>query len=259
MPTSRRPSPARGATTRGSLPPGVYWRRRAFVLGIAFALVFVIARLLTAGSDASSDEQPAAEQAGGQVDRAGAGDSDGAGDGTPAADGATTPATVPTTPTLAVPEGECAASDVLVTPSVATGAIAGRDVPLTLSLQTRESEACTWQMSADSLVVKVAQGSKDVWTTRQCRQAVADQSVVVRRTVAATVQVVWAEARESTEGCTRRAGWAEPGTFTVAAAALGGEPAQADFELGAPAPETIQVTPKAKDAKKAKKSKTPVN
>ncbi|WP_408897888.1 hypothetical protein ACJ5H2_01990 [Nocardioides sp. R1-1] len=147
----------------------------------------------------------------------------------------------------------------VVTPSVAEGAVAGRDVPVTLSLQTRESEACTWQVSASTVVVKVVSDGDDVWTTRQCPQAVTDQAVVIRRAVPTTVQVVWHEARESTEGCTRRADWVLPGTFTVAAAALGGEPAQADFVLGAPAPETIQVTPKAPKTKKAKKPTTPVN
>lgn len=240
------------------LPPGVYWRRRAFVLGIAFALVFVIARLLTAGSDGSSDERPAAEQAGGEVKETAAGD-EGADATAGATSAATGPATVPTTPTLAVPDGECAAADVVVTPSIAPGATAGRDVTISLSLQTRESEACTWQVSADSLVVKVAQGAEDVWTTRQCQQAIPAQSVVVRRAVPATIQLTWAEARESTDGCTRRAGWADPGDFTVAAAALGGEPAEADFTLSAPVAATIQVTPKAEHTKKAKKSRTPVN
>ncbi|WP_158296645.1 hypothetical protein [Nocardioides albidus] len=250
MPTSR------------PLPPGVYWRRRVFVLGIAFALVFVIARVLTAGSDASSDPRPAAEQAGGRVASTGTtarADDDQKSGGRGATAPTGTGPTTPTAPSLAEPDGECDASDVLVTPSVAPGAVAGRDVPLTLSLQTRESEACTWQVSADTVVVKVAQGTEDVWTTGQCPQALSAQPVVVRRAVATTVQLVWAEARESTDGCTRRAGWAAPGTFTIAAAALGGEPAEAQFELGAPAPATIQVTPKAKHTKKQKLPETPVN
>jgi len=238
----------------------VYWRRRVFVLGVAFAVVFVIARLLTAGSDASSDEPPAAEQAGGRVAAAGdATDAESTGATAGAGStGSTAPGT-PVPPALAEPQGECAAADVVVTPSVAEGAVAGRDVPITLTLQTREAEACTWQVGPDTVVVKVAQGTKDVWTTRQCPQAVPTQPVVVRRAVPTPVQIVWAEARESTEGCTRRAGWAEPGTFTVAAAALGGEPAQADFALGAPAPATVVVTPKAKHTEKAKKPKTPTN
>ncbi|MDQ6524721.1 hypothetical protein RB608_13965 [Nocardioides sp. LHD-245] len=242
----------------------MYWRRRVFVLGIAFALVFVTARLLTAGSDARSGDQPAAEQVGGRADgQVGVeptDSTDSTGEQGAGADGsgATAP-TEPVTPALAEPQGECDPADVVVTPSVAEGAVAGRDVPVTLTLQTRESPACTWQVNASTVVVKVARDSGDVWTTRQCPQALADQPVVVRQAVTTTVQVIWAEARESTDGCTRRAGWVKPGTFTVAAAALGGEPAHADFALGAPAPETIQVTPKAKHTKKAEKPKTPTN
>ena len=40
---------------------------------------------------------------------------------------------------------------------------------------------------------------------------------------------------------------------------LGGEPASADFTLAAPAPATVQVTPKPDKVKKPKKPKTPIN
>jgi len=231
---------------------------------VTVALVFVIARLLTAGSP---EETPAAEQVGSRLSDAGDGQAGASGeaatDGTGPDGGEASPdaagPTVPATPTLAEPEGECAAEDVVVTPSVAAGALAGRDVPITLALQTRAAEACTWQVSAGTVVVKVAREGKDVWTTRQCPQAITDQPVVVRRAVTTTVQVVWAEARESAEGCTRRAGWVRPGDFTVAAAALGGEPAEAEFALGAPAPETIQVTPKAKNTEQVEKPTKPTN
>ena len=47
----------------------------------------------------------------------------------------------PVKPTLAVPDGRCAAEDVAITPSVGAGAEAGKPVTLTLSLQTLEAEA----------------------------------------------------------------------------------------------------------------------
>lgn len=273
MSSPRPPSPAgRGSAPRGPLPPSVYWRRRVFVLGVAFALVFIIARWLTAGSDGSSGDAGAAEQAGSGVSATqtvtagaegeGTKGADGKTDGTPTGPvGPTTP-TAPATPTLAAPEGTCAASDVIVTPSVAEGAVAGRDVPLRLSLQTRTSEACTWEVAPSSLTVRIAQGGTSVWTTRQCPRAVTRQSVVVRRQVATVVQLTWKEARESTDGCTDRGDWVGPGEFSIAAAALGGEPAEAEFRLGKPTAETIRVTPTPPNpeaTRKPKKSKTPVN
>ena len=278
MSSARRPRPPAGSRgprgPRGPLPPGVYWRRRVFVLGIAFSLVFIIARVLTAGSDGSSTDAADARQAGQQVPAtrtvtAGAsGATDGATDGATGATGGATAPVGPTTPTLAAPQGECSPSDVAVTPSVAPGAVAGADVAVSLSLQTLSAEACTWQVDDRSLTVRIAQNGKVIWTTRQCPRMVPRQAVVVRRAVATVVEMQW-NARESTSGCTAQANWVMPGKFSVEAAALGGEPAQSDFTLGQPTAKTIQTTPTPpatptqqatqQSKKQPKKSKTPVN
>ena len=254
------------SSPRGPLPPSVYWRRRVFVLGVAFALVFIIARWLTAGSDASSDDAGAKQAGAGvpatQTVTAGAEDPTDAGSaGTSGAATGTTPTgpVGPTTPTLAPPQGVCSPSDIVITPSVPSGAVAGRDVPLRLSLQTVTAEACTWEVGPRSLAVRISRDGSSVWSSRQCPRSVPRQSVVVRRAVATVVELTWKDARESADGCTTGAGWVRPGDFTIAAAALGGEPGQAEFTLGSPAPETIPVSPKSTPTKQPKKPKTPVN
>jgi hypothetical protein len=146
----------------------------------------------------------------------------------------------------------------VVTPSVAPGAVAGGDVPITLSLQTLSSEACNWQVDSRSVTVRIGQHGKVVWTTRQCPKMVPTQPVVVRRAVATVVQLTW-NARQSTSGCTAQANWVMPGAFTVEAASLGGEPAEADFSLGRPVAKTIEVPPPSPPVKQPKKPKTPTN
>lgn len=245
MSSQRRPPSARGRTTRGPLPADIYWRRRFFVLALAFSLVFVIARWLSGGSDAESTATPAAEQAGAQVSATqtvtvGEGTTDGATEDPADPAGK---ASAEASPTLAAPDGTCDAADVVVTPSVAKGAVAGQDVTLALSLQTLESEACTWRVARNTLTVRISQGGTEVWTTRQCPKVVPSESVVVRRAVATVVELTWPETRESNEGCTKRAGWALPGTFTIAAAALGGEPSEAEFTLVGPSKETVSEEP----------------
>ncbi len=227
-----------------------------FVLGTAFALVFVIARWLTGSSDGRSDD--VAEQAGAPVGATGtvtAGQSTATPTTTASASGRKA------TPTLAAPEGTCEASDVAVTPSVATPAEADDDITLRLSLQTLESEACTWQVSRDSVIVKISDGSDELWTTQQCPAAVPVESVVVRRSVATVVELSW-NGKESAAGCSRRTAWVLPGDYTIAAASLGGEPAEAEFRLVRPAARTVEVTPKPTATAKAtatKKPKKPVN
>lgn len=238
----------------------MYWRRRVFVLGTAFALVFVIARWLTGSSDGRSEDDAVAEQAGAQVQATGtvtAGQSSATATATVSPSGRKS-----ASPTLAAPEGTCAASDIAVTPSVAKGAEAGDDVTLRLSLQTLESEACTWQVSRSSLTVKISDGSDELWTTQHCPGAVPSESVVVRRAVATVVELTW-NAKESAARCSQRTAWVLPGDYTIAAASLGGEPAEADFTLVRPAARTVEVTPRstatATSTTTPKKSRTPVN
>jgi len=226
--------------TRGPLPARVYWRRRVLVLGSALLLVFAIARLLGAGSDASSD--PEAQQV--------------AADQSPSAT-ATTPALgVPSdsvtlhpgkhdsaqAPVLAEPTGPCADQDISVSPE-AKDPVAGRDVEIVLHLRTIEAEACTWEVSPKTLTMKITSGADDIWSTRQCPRAVPDQQVVVRRDTATSLKMTWPDARRSDDQCSVHAGWALPGYYHVEVAALAGEPAEEQFKLEAPTGQVITRSP----------------
>ncbi|GAB6985188.1 hypothetical protein [Nocardioides pyridinolyticus] len=223
--------------TRGPLPARVYWTRRLMVLGTAVLLVVAIGRLLGNGSDAASDGDEQAAQVSVET--------------TPAPSGYTDPAPTPPkrtktrtpdpTPTLAVPVGECADSDIAVTPLVKE-AVGGRDVKIVLQLRTLESPACTWSVGADVLTMNITSGDDAIWSSRQCRGAIPKEQVVVRQAVTSKIEVIWREARRSDEGCTKRTAWAMPGWYHVTAAALGGEPADVQFELTTPTAATITRT-----------------
>jgi hypothetical protein len=227
--------------TRGPLPAGVYWRRRVFVFALAATLVFVIANWLGGGSDATDDDVPTARQASGEVDasqtvtvketpkgRKGKPDRRRQ---TPEVDPALTVA----------PDGNCEAADVRVTPLV-NEAVAGQLVTIALSLQTVQADACYFRIGPDKITVKITKAGREIWTSRECADPVPEQSVVVRRVVATVVPMTW-DARESDADCTNRRSWLMGGNFTIAAAALGGEPAESDFELVSPTAETVTVTP----------------
>jgi hypothetical protein len=153
---------------------------------------------------------------------------------------------------LAQPDGPCADSDILITPAVEQ-AVAGRPVAVTLQLRTATAEACTWRVSANHVTMKITSGADEIWTSRQCPGAVPVQDVVVRRDVTTFVDVPW-KARRSDAGCPIPTPWALPGTYHVHAAALGGEPAEASFQLERPTAEVIPpadnpVEPKKKNPK----------
>lgn len=234
--------------TRGHLPPGVYWRRRLFVLGLGAALVVLVAGLLRGGSDASSATDPTgtAEQAAGVPLTPPS--SFGPTTGLTAAGGDGSgkkrrgkPASTPTTPPLAQPSGPCEAGDVVVEP-VLDRAVAGSDVPIVLELRTVSVEACTWRISSKHVTVTITSGSDEIWASRKCPRTVPVTDEVIRRDVPVRTTVVW-NAQRSNLGCPGRSQWALPGYYHVAAAALGGEPSDVQFQLVAPQREVVTVTP----------------
>ena len=255
------------ASTRGPLPAGVYWRRRLAVLSIALVVFLGVGKVLGHGSDGSSEGQ--AEQAGASTltsptatvsvtdpttepTKKGKGkkhQGKGKGNGgqasatsDPISDPTPTP---PPTPVLPDPTGPCADDDVFITPTVPSP-IGGSDVTVMLNLQTKNSQACTWQVSPESVTVNIVSGHDQIWLSKQCPDAIPTTDVVVRLASVTQVPVVW-NAMRSDDECSDRTAWALPGFYHVRAAAYGGEPTDVQFELVAPAPATVTQTAQPQD------------
>ncbi|HET7533167.1 MAG TPA: hypothetical protein VFJ83_08470 [Nocardioidaceae bacterium] len=235
---------------RGPLPARVYWTRRLLVLGVAFALVFGIGRLLGGGPDTTSDQS--ASPAAATVESPTA---------TPTPSALSTSEAQPVgeekvakkakvrTP-LPMPSGPCLDSDVRVVPAMQGNAFAGEDVRLTLELSTFESPACDWEVSAEAIAVKLTSGSDRIWTSQECPSAVPEEAVVLRQRQTTLVDVVWS-GRRSDSDCSQLTQWAEPGYYHVSAAAMGSEPESQQFKLLAPAPVTITPTPTPRPGERA--------
>ncbi|WP_028638788.1 hypothetical protein [Nocardioides sp. URHA0032] len=225
--------------TRGPLPARVYWTRRLLVLGTALALVFGIGRLLISGSDGASGEDAAAQVAADTTPTTTPSDTTLTTAVTPSGTNHRTSTPDPT-PTLAVPEGECAGTDIAVTPKV-TNAVGGRPVRIVLQLRTLETPACTWRIDRDAVTVNITSGKDQIWSSRQCPRAIPVSDVVVRQAVTTNVALTWS-ARRSDDACSKFTDWAGLGWYHVTAAALGGEPSDVQFELKAPTATTITRT-----------------
>jgi hypothetical protein len=240
---------------RGPLPARVYWTRRLLVVALAFGLVFAIAQLLghrsnggpaaqPVGATASSPASTSAARTTGSLpvatDSAGA---PGAKVGKKARTRAGTKGSAKPSPTpLATPTGPCQASDLVARPSLTGPAYAGKPVVFTMTLTTKVTPACTWNVAPTSLAVKVTSGSDRIWSSQECATALPEQAVVVRKDHPALVSVTWHGQRSDAE-CTRSTPWAEPGFYHVTAAAFGAEPVDQQFQLQAPPPRTITATP----------------
>ena len=212
---------------RGPLPSRVYWVRRLLVIGTALVLVLGIGSLLNLGSDGSSRQHdPTAAQVA-------AHDSS-----TPAADPTSKKSKhkvktrKPTTPPLPEPSGPCEPGDIVISP-VVPGAFGGGDVRIRLELSTRISEACTWELSRDSLTFKITSGNDNIWSSLDCPAQVPNRSLVLRRQTPTWTAITW-NSRRSEPGCPKATSWALPGWYHVAVAAFDGEPADVQFRLRRP-------------------------
>jgi len=236
------------ARPRGRLPARVYWFRRSLVLLTALALVFAIGRLLSGGGGSAGDaatvtastpsKTPTQQAVAGPVPIQPAG----TGQATQPA-----PSSTGAPVTLAVPDGPCAADEVTVTPSVPV-AVAGQRVNLVLDL-TGTKPACTFTVSSDTLVAKVTSGADRVWTTQDCPASIKSASVVVRSAAPTQVVVSWS-GRRSDDQCSRATPWALPGYYHLAAAAIGSEPGDAQFQLTSPPRPVVTKTARPKVKKK---------
>jgi hypothetical protein len=140
------------------------------------------------------------------------------------------------------PSGPCQDSDVQVAPAVPDPAYAGRPVRFTLKLTSIQTPACTWEVSAKSVVLKVTSGDDRIWTTQDCPGAVERRSVVVRQGRVTRAHVTW-KGQRSDSACSHSTPWAEPGYYHAEAAAFGSDPVDEQFHLFPPPRPTITPTP----------------
>lgn len=208
------------------------------VMLVAFGLVFGATRIF--GGEADDSPAPVAQPAAGTVTSEADPQAVSTGDARPQP--TATPTKKRTKPPLAMPTGPCQDNDVRIVPAVLETAYAGEDVRLTLKLRTFESPACNWEVSAESVAVKLTSGSDRIWSSQECPAVVPTESVILRKRQPSLVDVVWSGRRSDAE-CSRLTQWAQPGWYHVSAAAMGSEPETQQFELRSPAPITITPSP----------------
>lgn len=235
---------------RGRLPARVYWFRRSLVLLTVLALVFAIGRLLNGGSSPAHTAVEAAATPSSTPSASPAAGLAGPMPLRPVGTGAVQPSATGSPVVLAAPSGPCAVDEITVTPSVPS-ADAGGKVSLVLEL-TGIRPACTFSVTSKTVVAKVTSGKDRIWSTQDCPHAISASTVVVRSAAPTKVVVPWS-GRRSDDDCSRSTSWALPGYYHLTAAAIGSEPATAQFRLGVPPRPVVTKTahPKKKKQKQA--------
>jgi hypothetical protein len=245
---------------RGPLPARVYWVRRLLVLAVLIGLLGVIGMTVASGGSPDGTEAGGATQSSTSPTNPGetrtnptrvtAGPTDTAtktaGDRTRGPDGAdptqrktspdarprndkqsATPAATPTP--LAEPTGPCDPAEVLLEISVRDSA-SGEPNSATLSFTSTTTPACTIGLTAETLEIQVTSGSDIVWSSSDCSAKLPARQVVARLDPPATYPFTWSGHR-STQSCGGPGEVVVEGGYYLRAGLIGGEPAEAYFDV----------------------------
>lgn len=131
--------------------------------------------------------------------------------------------------TLAPPTGACVPSDVGIGVSVSDTKV-GETTPVTLSLTTLDSTACTLQITPTAMVLRVTSGADVIWTSDDCPDLLPARQVVVRGDPATTYRFSW-DGHRSVQGCVSPGRLPGPGGYWVEVALVGADVHKAYFDV----------------------------
>jgi hypothetical protein len=196
----------------GHLPPSVYWVRRALVLVVFLALVFVLIRVIGGGSDPKNSAASGPDQSPSTAPSV-------APTSTPTPEGKTskTTKTSETPKTSATPKDvKCEGNDVSIDVVPVSRTLAsGNSLNLVIQLSAVR-DGCKAAVDPSELSVTVTSGTDQIWSTEDCEKAIPRATLVLAKGKQSSAIVSW-NGRRSRPGCLPGQLQAKPGTYVVKA------------------------------------------
>ena len=211
------------------LPAEIYWRRRLLLLAVLILIAWLGVQLWPGAGD---DERPVSAPV-------------------PTATPSPTPEPAPTdgTTTVALASGSkvCDPESIRVTPSVPDGQKTREPVDIDLTISSTSKRPCTFTESSSDLLVVISAGKTAIWDSTVCKGALVSDDVKLSPGWSTVVPVEWS-GRGSGPACSKKEGWATPGSYKVEIGTLGGEPGKTKFIL-TPAPKPPEEEKKSDEKK----------
>lgn len=185
------------------------------MLAVVIALVWIGTQVFGGGDEARTEPKP-----------------------TPTPTVTATPVPAPTEGVLPVrltsAARSCDPEKIRVTPSVRSGQLTKAPVKVGLVISSTETTACTLTPADADLLVVISANKVAVWDSTVCKTSLLTSPVAISPGWSTLADTTWT-GRGSGSACSPKEGFATPGTYTIQAGTLGGEPGKATFTLN-PAP-----------------------
>ncbi|PZE63472.1 hypothetical protein [Curtobacterium sp. MCBD17_021] len=178
--------------------PGVYWRRRALVLGVVL-LVAVVVVLIVVGR---GNGAPAAGQTDAPTARPSAGPAAGSAPAGSTSSAAPTASATPSAP--ARKDGAaCDEDQVVLTPVVDKRVYSATEDPqIAMTIENTGSNSCHLNLGSSQQVLTITSGEEQYWSSKDCQTGGVDQDVTLKAGQELTTPAIaWDRTRSSTTTC----------------------------------------------------------
>jgi hypothetical protein len=211
--------------TVGPLPPAVYWRRRAVVIGALIAAVLVLTYSCVSSGQSAGKPRAAAPTTAASPTTQPSPTGEPLltpGVGTPPPDGATPPPAGTPAPTAAAPvdpgaagSGPCADTELQITPMPETTSVKqGVPVRITLRIKNVAARPCPRDVGASAQELYLVQGGTKAWSSDACDAPTGTSVRTYQPGDVTDFFVVW-NAKQTAGGCGGTRPWAAVGAYQL--------------------------------------------
>lgn len=188
----------------GPEKPGVYWRRRAMVIGVLLLIVVVVVLIVVGRGGASAD--PGSSPASASASSAGPSSSPRA---TPSAaaspsGSASASASSSAPASSSAKDGStCAKEQIELTPVVDKTSYGPTEDPkIAMSIKNTGSNSCHMDLGSSQQVLTISSGEEQYWSSKDCQTGGTNQDVTIKAgQTLTTPAIAWDRTRSSTSTC----------------------------------------------------------
>jgi len=188
----------------GPEKPGVYWRRRATVIGVLLLIVVVVVLIVVGRGSGASSAEPSASATSSTGSTAASTAAAAPSSGSSAS---STPRATPSA--SASPSGSaaagstCAKDQVELTPVVDKTAYGPTEDPkIAMSIKNTGSASCHMDLGSAQQVLTISSGEEQYWSSKDCQTGGTNQDVTIKSgQTLTTPAIAWDRTRSSTTTC----------------------------------------------------------
>ncbi|MFJ3322501.1 hypothetical protein [Curtobacterium sp. NPDC086286] len=186
----------------GPEKPGVYWRRRAMVIGVLLLIVVVVVLIVVGRGGASADPGPSPTSA--SASSAGPSSSPRA---TPSAaaspSGSASPSASSSSSDSAKDGSTCTKEQIELTPVVDKTSYGPTEDPkIAMSIKNTGSNSCHMDLGSSQQVLTISSGEEQYWSSKDCQTGGTNQDVTIKAgQTLTTPAIAWDRTRSSTSTC----------------------------------------------------------